>query len=238
MNNIAAISYTISILANMQIKMSQNQQLDSREQWLLNVCGTVCYQPQTTTPVATSTLPPVAAETAKKQRKPRKKADQPQESTDVPCAHGTKVVRIRRKGTEIVQGCDVYIGRRCRLGGWDLDQSKWNNPFTVKECGSVEEACRRYEEHLRSKPELLQQLPELRGKTLGCWCKPNMCHGDVLVKLLNEYCPVQGEPPVQSTDQPNNSSVEDPITVCTADGECSTSGHPTVTYWSDNSMEE
>ena len=24
----------------------------------------------------------------------------------------------------------------------------------------------------------------LKGKKLGCWCKPECCHGDVLVELL------------------------------------------------------
>lgn len=33
---------------------------------------------------------------------------------------------------------------------------------------------------------LMKSLPELKGKTLGCWCKPYPCHGDVLVELLNE----------------------------------------------------
>jgi hypothetical protein len=28
-------------------------------------------------------------------------------------------------------------------------------------------------------------LPELRGKKLGCWCKPGPCHGDVLAELAN-----------------------------------------------------
>jgi hypothetical protein len=33
----------------------------------------------------------------------------------------------------------------------------------------------------------MHQIPLLVGKTLGCWCKPNPCHGDVLVKLVREY---------------------------------------------------
>jgi hypothetical protein len=32
---------------------------------------------------------------------------------------------------------------------------------------------------------LLNDLVELKGKTLGCWCKPKTCHGDILVKLAN-----------------------------------------------------
>jgi hypothetical protein len=34
------------------------------------------------------------------------------------------------------------------------------------------------------KPDLLAAIPELTGKYLCCWCKPEACHGDVLVELL------------------------------------------------------
>jgi hypothetical protein len=38
-----------------------------------------------------------------------------------------------------------------------------------------------------NKPELLRLIPiELKDKTLGCWCKPNKCHGDVLVELADK----------------------------------------------------
>jgi len=30
---------------------------------------------------------------------------------------------------------------------------------------------------------LLKDLHELKGKRLGCWCKPLPCHGDILVGL-------------------------------------------------------
>ena len=33
---------------------------------------------------------------------------------------------------------------------------------------------------------LHHSLNDLRDKTLGCFCKPRACHGDVLVRLLNE----------------------------------------------------
>jgi hypothetical protein len=103
----------------------------------------------------------------------------------------TRVVRLRRRGGKVVQDCDLYIGRRMTMGGWNLPQSDWANPFTVKICGSAEEACRRYEEWLLEKDDegghtnpLLSRLEELRGKTLGCWCKPGPCHGDILIRLL------------------------------------------------------
>ena len=80
-------------------------------------------------------------------------------------------------------GFDVYIGR----------PSKWGNPFTHLSdrktkaefiVQSREEAIGRYEEYLLSSG-LIADIEELRGKILGCWCKPKACHGDVLVRLLN-----------------------------------------------------
>lgn len=97
------------------------------------------------------------------------------------------VVRIRRKGGVIVVGCDVYIGRQCNMGGWRLSKSKWANPFSAKKYG-LDECLRLYKEHIFGNKELFNSLPELNGgKSLGCWCKPNACHGDVLLELLNEY---------------------------------------------------
>lgn len=97
----------------------------------------------------------------------------------------TRVVRIKRQNGKIIQDCDVYIGRAINMGGWRLSQSKWYNPFSVKEYGR-EECLRKYREYILSRPDLLSSLSELEGKTLGCWCKPDKCHGDVLVELLNE----------------------------------------------------
>ena len=66
--------------------------------------------------------------------------------------------------------------------------TKWGNPFRLT--GNSTEERRsvidKYEAWLCSKPTLLAMLPELKGKTLGCWCKPLLCHGDVLVRLANK----------------------------------------------------
>jgi hypothetical protein len=71
---------------------------------------------------------------------------------------------------------DVYIGR----------PTKWGNPFEIGRDGSRSQVIDKYEAWIRTQPELLGALHELKGKTLGCWCKPHACHGDVLVKLLVE----------------------------------------------------
>lgn len=82
---------------------------------------------------------------------------------------------------------DVYIGR----------PSKWGNPFTHLQDKSTkaqfivatrEEAIEKYREWILKQPELLNDLKELKGKTLGCWCKPQACHGDILVELINTHC--------------------------------------------------
>ena len=97
----------------------------------------------------------------------------------------TTVVKLQRRNGRVVTDCDVYIGRRWSMGGWRLPQSKWHNPFTVKQCGSAVNAIKRYEEYLREQAGLRKSLHELQGKRLGCWCKPAPCHGDVLAKYAN-----------------------------------------------------
>ena len=49
--------------------------------------------------------------------------------------YGTTVVRLRRKDGIIIQDCDIYIGRKWDLGGWDLKQSEYHNPFPLKKYG-------------------------------------------------------------------------------------------------------
>jgi len=82
----------------------------------------------------------------------------------------TRVVNLRHEEH------DVLIAR----------PSKWGNPFQIGRDGDRELVIKLYEIHLRRRPDLLAALPELAGKRLGCHCKPEPCHGDVLVKLLRE----------------------------------------------------
>jgi Domain of unknown function (DUF4326) len=77
-----------------------------------------------------------------------------------------------------VDAFDVYIGRG----------SPWGNPFRVGAGFSRARVLEEYEKHLWSNPELFRRLPELAGRRLGCYCAPLPCHGDLLVKLVNETC--------------------------------------------------
>ena len=77
---------------------------------------------------------------------------------------------------------DVYIGR----------PSKWGNPFTIGKDGTREQVIENYSIFLQDliwdsldddQHLFIKELAELNGKTLGCWCSPQACHGDVLLKL-------------------------------------------------------
>jgi hypothetical protein len=100
----------------------------------------------------------------------------------------TRVVKLQRKNGKVVQDCDVYIGRAVVYGGWKLTRSIWANPFKLGQGGlnTVKDVLNAYETHVRNNPSLLSKICTLRGKVLGCWCSPQPCHGNVLVKLVNE----------------------------------------------------
>jgi len=80
----------------------------------------------------------------------------------------------------------VYCGRSMFMGGWKLNGSIWANPFKVKDYNSNEQACNEYEKYLINNKELLSQLPILVGKKLACWCVPQPCHTDIIIKIMKE----------------------------------------------------
>lgn len=73
---------------------------------------------------------------------------------------------------------DVYIGRG----------SVWGNPFAIGEHGTREEVIELYRAHLwkmlKKGSITKQDLLDLDGKRLGCFCKPQACHGDIIVKAV------------------------------------------------------
>jgi len=80
---------------------------------------------------------------------------------------------------------DVYIGR----------PSKWGNPYTHLEdatqakykVATRAQAVEAYRDYILNGEgkHLLEDLHELEGKVLGCWCKPKSCHGDILIEIIN-----------------------------------------------------
>ena len=88
---------------------------------------------------------------------------------------------------------NVYIGRGriVFIDGKRFPEynSIWANPFKVE--NNREDVITQYELYIRRKinsdDNIKRLLLDLKGKTLGCWCKPNSCHGDILLKLIEEY---------------------------------------------------
>ncbi|CAM3614173.1 DUF4326 domain-containing protein [Parendozoicomonas haliclonae] len=96
----------------------------------------------------------------------------------------TRVINIKRE--QEYQGLKStpkyeYIGRG----------AKWGNPHSMFEGGDDrEEVIRKYEYDFQYDkfPHLKKDdVYELAGKRLGCFCKPASCHGDVLAKYLNSW---------------------------------------------------
>jgi len=93
----------------------------------------------------------------------------------------TEMAMIQVANIKKGESYDLYIGRANRH--LNLPESKWRNPFPLKkealrlECLS---ACLAYALH---RPDLILDLPDLDGKTLGCYCKPKLCHGQIWIGL-------------------------------------------------------
>ena len=88
----------------------------------------------------------------------------------------TTVVNLR------LNSYDVYIGR----AGHGLD-GYFGNPYSVKNYGV--RALPLFEEYFLKRveedKEFRRRVMQLKGKKLGCFCKPKNCHGDVIAKWLN-----------------------------------------------------
>jgi len=91
----------------------------------------------------------------------------------------TKVVNIK------TDNYDVYIGRAGR--GQD---GYFGNPFMLS-AGQIRGASlEKFKEYfygrLKSDIEYSRRINGLKGKTLGCFCKPYPCHGDIIAEYLDE----------------------------------------------------
>jgi len=71
----------------------------------------------------------------------------------------------------------VYIGR----------PSKWGNPFKVGKDGTLDNVIIKYIDYMKNNHQLIADAKqELKGKDLACYCKPGLCHGDLLLILSND----------------------------------------------------
>ena len=70
----------------------------------------------------------------------------------------------------------VYIGRG----------SKWGNPFVIGKDGNRDDVCEKHRAYLKRQITegqiSIEELAELHGKDLVCFCAPLRCHGHTLEK--------------------------------------------------------
>ena len=94
----------------------------------------------------------------------------------------TKVVNLRD------EPYDVYIGRGSMWGNQWSHLAKSRARYRV---ATREEAIRRHREWVLNHPEIIKAIRlNLKGKVLGCFCKPLSCHGDTYVEIANENGPI------------------------------------------------
>lgn len=83
------------------------------------------------------------------------------------------------------QGRVVHLKRE----PFDVDITRsgvWGNPFIIGVDGTRAKVIQLHRAWFLTNPEMVQRAKrELRGKVLGCWCKPKKCHGDILVEVAN-----------------------------------------------------
>jgi hypothetical protein len=102
----------------------------------------------------------------------------------------TSVVNIHHK---------VPFTRYCGRG------SNYGNPFSHLEnttalykVATRDEAIERYREWAESHVDIEKAYRELDGEVLACFCKPQRCHCDILIELIEEYKKSHG---IQTDDQ-------------------------------------
>lgn len=97
----------------------------------------------------------------------------------------TQLVNLRKFELEDI---DTYIGKKSDT--YDLSDSPFSNPFDKSEYGR-ENAVKHfklyfYRRYLEEK-DFRMALHDIEGDTLGCWCYPRRCHGEVIVDILNKH---------------------------------------------------
>lgn len=101
----------------------------------------------------------------------------------------TKLVNQKR-----ADAFDVDIGRadygESNMNNTPVGEPGWlGNPYPKGDHGREEciELFREdFVERLQADPEFRSAVEDLQGKTLGCYCKPKACHGDVILEFLED----------------------------------------------------
>jgi hypothetical protein len=112
-------------------------------------------------------------------------------STTATTVVNIKVENLKKIGYQNLQAWKsasdkhIYIGRDMTTYIRGATESEFCNPFSVKKY-TLKECIELFIQHLETNRQLLDSIkPKLKGCTLGCFCKPQMCHGDLLAKIAD-----------------------------------------------------
>jgi len=73
--------------------------------------------------------------------------------------------------------------------------SIFGNPYTVEAYGrpgALQRFRAYFEERIQEDASFKSEVEGLRGKVLGCYCKPLDCHGDIYVRYLDQDRDLEG----------------------------------------------
>ena len=89
-----------------------------------------------------------------------------------------KITKVSNK--DLGDSYDIYIGRG----------TLWGNPYQMGKEGTRDEVIAKFaydfdNRYFKLPEKFDENIEKLRGKTLGCHCKPAACHGDVIANFLN-----------------------------------------------------
>lgn len=86
----------------------------------------------------------------------------------------TTLINLRK-----TKRCDVRIDRPSIFG----------NPFQIGTDGDRVQVLQKYKEYfykrLETDTNFREKVDGLKGKVLGCWCFPDLCHGMVIIEYLD-----------------------------------------------------
>tara|TARA_R110002012_G_scaffold288215_1_gene480853 strand:- start:947 stop:1735 length:789 start_codon:yes stop_codon:yes gene_type:complete len=94
---------------------------------------------------------------------------------------GTVVANMRNGGDEALISWAKENGHFQRIDR----NSAWGNPYELGKDGNRDTVCESYMYYFKKKLSLHQQLMDIKGKVLGCWCYPERCHGNYLIDLAD-----------------------------------------------------
>jgi hypothetical protein len=88
---------------------------------------------------------------------------------------GTLTVVVNRRTDKF----DVYIGRPSLFG----------NPFKIGRDRDRDQVIKKFKDYFYRRLEVdstfKRGVLNLKGCRLGCYCKPDACHGDIIAEYLN-----------------------------------------------------